>query len=73
VRVFISYRRNDSGGHVQALARTLQDSLIAGEACEIFIDVDDISPGARFRRGDDYSAQELGRGAGSDRSPMARK
>jgi TIR domain-containing protein len=48
VRVFISYRRNDSAGHVPELARMLQKSLVAGEACEIFMDVQDISPGRDF-------------------------
>lgn len=48
MRVFISYRRNDSGGHVVTLERILKESPIGGEACEVFTDVADISPGRNF-------------------------
>lgn len=48
MRVFISYRRKDSGGHVLALKRMLEESLVANEACEVFFDFEDISPGRDF-------------------------
>ena len=48
MRVFISYRRLDSSGHVHEIAPLLRASLIAGEACEVFLDVDVISPGRDF-------------------------
>ena len=48
MRIFISYRRADSGGHVIPLASILEESSVGGQRCEIFIDVDDISAGRNF-------------------------
>src|SRR5205814_6849831 len=35
VRIFISYRRADSGGHVIPLASILEESSVGGQRCEI--------------------------------------
>jgi hypothetical protein len=48
MRVFISYRRRDSGGHVPAIKQILEDSTIHGDGCELFIDLDIISPGRDY-------------------------
>ena len=48
MRLFISYRRSDSAGHVRELVRVLQDTSLRGEPCEVFVDVDDIAPGRNF-------------------------
>jgi hypothetical protein len=48
MRVFISYRRRDSGGHVPAIRQVLKGSSIHGQACELFIDLDVISPGRDY-------------------------
>jgi hypothetical protein len=48
MRVFISYRRRDSGGHVPAIKQVLAEATIRGEACELFIDLDIISPGRDY-------------------------
>jgi hypothetical protein len=48
MRVFVSYRRRDSGGHLPALKQILEESAIHGEACELFIDLDIIHPGRDF-------------------------
>jgi hypothetical protein len=46
IRVFISYRRDDTAGH----AGRLYDSLVArlGPEAHVFMDVDDIEPGVDF-------------------------
>ena len=48
MRVFISYRRRDSGGHIPRIKRILEESTIHGQACELFIDVETISPGRDY-------------------------
>jgi hypothetical protein len=50
MRVFISYRHNDSFGYVQELSRILKESQVGHEACEIFVDVDKGLPGRDFVR-----------------------
>jgi hypothetical protein len=48
MRIFISYRQKDSGGHVLALTDALREAQIHGDACELFVDVETISPGRDF-------------------------
>ena len=48
MRIFISYRRRDSGGHVPAIKQVLEESSIHGQPCELFIDLDVISPGRDY-------------------------
>ena len=55
-KVFVSYRRKDSGGHAGCLAADLGQSLGVGAA--VFRDVNDIQPGEQFPRA---ITDELGR------------
>jgi hypothetical protein len=48
MRIFISYRRADSEKQVRELDQSLAETLLLGEACEIFLDVDAIAPGRDF-------------------------
>lgn len=48
MRIFISYRRDDSLAHSLALARGLGDSAIDGQPCELFFDIEAIAPGVNF-------------------------
>jgi hypothetical protein len=48
VRIFISYRRTDTGGFVPTLDRILRESGVGGDACETFLDIDTIAPGRNF-------------------------
>ena len=48
MRIFISYRRVDSKGHVQELDKRLAETLLSGEACETFLDIHTIAPGRDF-------------------------
>jgi hypothetical protein len=48
MRIFISYRRSDSGYHTMALDKALNAVTIGGEACETFRDVEAIAPGRPF-------------------------
>jgi hypothetical protein len=48
MRVFISYRRRDSGGHLPEIQRVLKGSTIRGEACELFVDVNALSLGRDY-------------------------
>ena len=48
MRIFISYRRADSEKQVRKLDKSLAETLLLGEACETFLDVDTIAPGRDF-------------------------
>jgi TIR domain len=48
MRLFISYRRDDSAAHVRALAEALEDATVKDEASELFVDVDHIPLGSNF-------------------------
>jgi hypothetical protein len=48
MRLFISYRRDDSAAHVRALAEALKDATVKDEASELFVDVDHIPLGSNF-------------------------
>ena len=48
MRIFISYRRADSEKQVRRLDKSLTETLLLGEACETFLDVETIAPGRDF-------------------------
>ena len=56
--VFISYRRDDAGGH----AGRLSDRLVARFGPDsVFVDVDDIKPGQNFLQAIEQTLSQIGR------------
>ena len=57
MRIFISYRRDDSGYTTMDLDEALNAETVGGEACETFRDVNAIPPGSRFANDIDGAVQ----------------